>query len=255
MKKKLLTFATLTVAFLAPFLTGCNNEMEQGETEKETAVQELKMRILRIAAEYGFEDFTVNESSLINKLGISDEQIAKEMGMYAYIPGTYRLKNDGKGKFIIKEKISKRHLTRGIDDNFTWPENEKGSFEGRDSHEEDYLINGSFDYSFGQSGPDDINSSFEVSCWEAGNNENSGRWGNPVTGKIIFSQNLPPTGNIDNASIECSYVIAIETSKDNYMFFAVNVSGTHGQPYGTMISNRVNKDDPRVKSWLERKNH
>lgn len=251
MEKKFGFYLIFALIMSGTFVCSCSEEKDFGqENTAEMKLQQLKMRVLRIAAEYGFDDYQVDENLLRKNLDITDEKIEQEMRMFAYIPGTYKLESDGNGKLIIKCKISKTRRTRGWDD-FGWPENETGSFDGRDSKAEDYSVNGSFNYGYGQSGNDYMNAEFSISCWETTKDKNGNEvsaWSDPYTATIISGNNIPANGEIDSASLNGSYVVVVESST-GYRYFEITYSGTNGNPNCTMNANEISSTDPRVSSW------
>lgn len=238
----------LAIAVGMALVASCTNEDEYfTEDALDERLQNLKERVMRIAVDYGFDDYQVDENLLRMNLDMTDDEIEQGMRMLAYLPGTYILESDGNGKYVIKGKLSRKRLTRGVDD-FSWPENESGSFDGRDSKDEDFVVEGSFDYGYGQSGNDHFDASFNVSCWETDENGENGHWGEPQTGTIISGDNTLASGHIDNAGMGGVYVIEVKTG-NSYRYFEVSVSGNHGNEHGSMTVTPLPYSDSRVSNW------
>lgn len=244
--KRLTLFLISTMMICGTFTTSCTTEDDYfTEDAAEAKLQDLKTRILQIAAEYGFNDYQVDEDLLRGNLNITDEEIEAEMKMFALLPGTYILESDGNGKYTIKGKMKKR-LTRSSDD-FLWPEYENGSFDGHDSEDENFSIDGSFDYGYGQSGNDYFDAEFNVSCWETDENGN-GHWGASGTGNIIDRNDFSAHGDMDNAGLGGIYVIEVKTNK-TYRYFEITVEGTHGDAHASMSVRELSYSDSRVANW------
>ena len=107
----------LAIAVGMALVASCTNEDEYfTEDALDERLQNLKERVMRIAVDYGFDDYQVDENLLRMNLDMTDDEIEQGMRMLAYLPGTDILESDGNGQYVIKGKLSKKRLTRGVDD-------------------------------------------------------------------------------------------------------------------------------------------
>lgn len=120
--KKLIYYITL---FCSLFY-GCSNDLEMSDETKQAQIENLKIRVQALVAEYGAEGFQISDAALAANPTMTDEEIESYIKMCLSVCGTYGLVSEGNGKLSIAEKIDYR--TRS--DQYKWnPENFSGTFD------------------------------------------------------------------------------------------------------------------------------
>lgn len=236
----------LVIVVSALFVGGCSSD-EYGNEEEATEAQvaALKTRVLEIAAEYGLDNYVVDDAMLRKNISMSDAQIEKEMQMLASISGTYQLRKNGENTLRIGRKLSKRALTRSGGDYELdgYPETieDKYGANGKDKGTGG-SISGDFNYGYSQDGTefgnDYIDGSFKVSFEEE---QDDGTTRPTSYDAEIVEEGAPVFfGDMSHLSMKKTFTIKVTTST-GVIYYDVVVIYTYGDDNGEMIIQNVRK--------------
>lgn len=216
--KKLTVFVALFLMIGWNFMTSCTNDddsyFENEASDKK--LQELKVKILHIAAEYGFDDIEIDESRLRLNLNLTDKQIEQSVKLLSAMEGTFILEKGEDGR-IYSSKIVKR-LSATRDGYNRGYESRNGEYEDEQVLNDGLKVNYSFNYEYNQGDNDDFNPNFSLSYREVDKNGNyTGEW---IDYEVVSTKeylNTTFSGSIDNLEINYYYVVTVRDPKTGLM--------------------------------------
>lgn len=136
--KKLLLFSLIVICSCS--FVGCSSDEELIE-ESPICQEDIKLRIYRMAEEYGLSNVSIQNEKLPNNYLLSDEMIELEVQKLANIRGAYRMiKKDGNKYILRKVSVRKKSIGPSFE---TW----KGTASG-EAKEDAYDINITLNYSY-----------------------------------------------------------------------------------------------------------
>lgn len=221
----------LVIVVSALFVGGCSSD-EYGNEEETTEAQvaALKTRVLEIAAEYGLDNYVVDDNLLRKNIGINDAQIEKELQMLASLSGTYSIKTD-KGRIHLV-KYRKGVHTRASD----YPLTNEGNFSTHTNMGDSLTIDGSFDYDYHQDDQCSLNETFTVTDGD----------GNACNAEVVWSDTPMSLGDMDTQYVSGSYVIKVYTSS-GVKYYEINCDYSHNSGgKGSATVREVSSTDARI---------
>lgn len=229
--KKLTLYLIFTMMICGTFTTSCTTEDDYfTEDAAEAKLQDLKTRILQIAAEYGENEIEIDENILRNNLNLSDKQIEQSIKMLAYLEGTFALEKGKDGKIHSRRIVKQMSATRSINDRGY--ESRSGDYSDEQLLNNDLRVKYNFDYEYNQGNNDEFKPDFNLAYREKDEDGNyTGEWIQYETISKDEFLNTTFSGDINNLEITYTYRITIRDPKTGTIITMI-LNGTYSSGSG-----------------------